>query len=249
MGDVTKKFNLTCSESEQEKFPCKKCCLETNHRIVADYSERGSEYCGGGNSVDWKVSNQLIQCMGCEEVSFRVASSNSEDYDHDHETGEMIYNEAVTYYPGRVLGSRIIDHWMLPVGIGQIYKEARTAVENELFIVGGISVRALVESICSDVNAKGKNLALKIDDLHERSLVTKEGVETLHKIRVLGNRAAHDAKHHSKDQLLLALEVIEHILIGTYIIPARAEIAFKNIKLPTLPAPAIETVADSNTKD
>ena len=244
MGDVTKKFNLTCSEGDLSKFPCKKCCLETNHKIVADYTERGSEDCGGGHSVDWVVKNQMIQCMGCEEVSFRVASSNSEDYDHDYETGEMIYNEAVTYYPGRVLGSRVIDHWMLPARIGQIYKEARTAVEAELFIVGGISIRALLESICADVNAKGKNLAFKIDDLHARSLVTKEGVDTLHKIRVLGNRAAHDAKHHSKDQLLLALEVIEHILVGTYIIPARAEIAFKNIKIPVLPAPAKEAAAD-----
>ncbi|HDS1819685.1 TPA: DUF4145 domain-containing protein [Pseudomonas putida] len=86
------------------------------------------------------------------------------------------------------------------------------------------------ESICSDAKTKGRNLALKIDDSHAKSLVTKECVETLHAIRVLGNRAAHSAQNHSREQLLLALEVVEHILIGTYIIPERAKNAFKGLK-------------------
>nr|WP_305777842.1 DUF4145 domain-containing protein [Pseudomonas sp. Hg5Tf] len=228
---------MICPENEVAKFPCKACCLETNHKVVAVFLESGAEYVGNGNSFNWNVYNQIIQCMGCEEVSFRVRSTNSEDYDHDYETGQMIYNEIVTYYPGRALGSKVLDYWLLPEGIAQIYKEARAAVENELFIVGGISIRALLESICSDAEAKGKRLVNKIDDLHARSLVTKEGVETLHAIRVLGNRAAHNATHHSREQLLLALEVIEHILIGIYIIPARAEKAFKNLKVAKLPSP------------
>jgi hypothetical protein len=229
MGQITKVFKLTVETDNSEKFPCKKCSIETKHKIVACLEENGSEDCGGGHSVDWSEENQIIQCLGCEEVSFRVCSTNSEDYDHDYETNGTYYNRTITYYPGRVLGSKVIDHWLLPWGIGQIYKEARTAVENELFIIGGIAIRALLESICSDVKAKGRNLELKINDLHERSLVTKEGVETLHKIRLLGNRAAHRALAHSKDQLLLALEVIEHILIGTYIIPERAKAIFKNL--------------------
>jgi len=194
--------------------------------------------------MDWNIDSQLIQCMGCEEVSFRTISSDSESYYEDYETDERVYVENVTYYPGRVLGSKTLDHWILPAGIGQIYREARTAVESELFIVGGIAIRALLESICSDVKAKGENLAEKIDDLHVRSLVTKEGVETLHKIRVIGNRAAHKAQHPSRDQLLLALEVIEHILTGTYIIPGRSAAVFKSIILPALASPGHQPEAE-----
>lgn len=243
VGNITKKYTLDSSGEKKLKCPCKNCCVETNHTVIASYAENGSEYCGSGNSVDWRIDNQLIQCMGCEEVSFRTASSDSESYYDDYETDQRVYDESITYYPGRVLGSKIIDHWSLPVGIGQIYREARTAVESELFIVGGIAIRALLESICSDVKAKGCNLEKKIDDLHARSLVTKEGVETLHKIRVLGNRAAHKAQHHSRDQLLLALEVIEHILTGTYIIPDRSAAVFKSIVLPALAPP--ESPAES----
>lgn len=229
MGKVTKKFKFAAVSADQQKFPCRKCSIETNHKVIACYNERGSEDCGGGHSVDWSDDHQIIQCLGCEEISFRTCSTNSEDYDHDYDTQERFYVESVTYYPGRVIGSKVIDHWLLPSGIGEIYKESRRAVENELFIIAGIAIRVLLESICTDVKAKGRNLALKIDDLHAKSLVTKEGVETLHRIRLLGNRAAHDAHAHSKDQLLLALEVIEHILIGTYLIPERAKRVFKNL--------------------
>ncbi|TFY91276.1 DUF4145 domain-containing protein [Pseudomonas nabeulensis] len=239
MGQITKSFQFAAGVDEQEKHPCKKCCIETNHKLVASYTENGSEDCGGGHSVDWTEENEIIQCLGCEEVSFRICSTNSEEYDHDYDSGDRYYIPTITYYPGRALGSKIIDHWALPWEISAIYKESRTAVENELFIIGGIAIRTLLESICTDVQAKGRNLVQKIDDLHVRSLVTKEGVETLHKIRLLGNRAAHKAKAHSKDQLLLALEVIEHILIGTYIIPGRAKAIFKNLNdVKKLPAPA-----------
>ena len=228
MAPVTKNFELTM-DHPTEKFPCKKCCLKSNHSVVATYTERGTEDCGGGNTFDWTVCNQIIQCLGCEDISFRVESSNSEEWDHDP-CGEPYWIATVTYYPGRVVGSKIIDHISLPLDIDDIYQEARIALDNDLLILSGIGIRAILDTICSDVKAKGRNLEHKIDDLHARSLVTQEGVQTLHKIRVLGNDAAHRGKAPSKRQLLLALEVIEHILVGTYIIPYQAKKVFKNIE-------------------
>lgn len=236
MGQITKNFKLNTDIEDVQKYPCKKCSLETNHKIVANYTESGSEDCGLGNSYDWTEHNQIIQCLGCDEISFRLCAYNSEDVEHDYDGVSSI--PAITYYPGRVIGSKIIDHWSLPWDIGQIYKEARSAVENELLIIGGIAIRALLEAICTDLNAVGRNLGNKIDDLKERSLVTKEGVETLQKIRLLGNRAAHRAQAHPKDQLFLALEVIEHILVGSYLIPDRAKSIFKDLaEVKQLPSP------------
>ena len=238
MGQITKNFKLNTDVEEVQKFPCKKCSFETNHKIVASYTESGSEDCGRGNSYEWAEHNQIIQCLGCDEISFRLCAYNSEDIEHDYEDGNSYSTATVTYYPGRVVGSKIIDHWSLPWGIGKIYKEARSAVENELLIIGGIAIRALLEAICTDLKAVGRNLVVKIDNLKERSLVTQEGVETLHKIRLLGNHAAHRAQAHPKDQLFLALEVIEHILIGSYLIPDRAKSIFKDLAdVKQLPSP------------
>lgn len=104
------------------------------------------------------------------------------------------------------------------------------AVENELLIIAGIAIRAPLEAICKEVKAVGSNLSKKIDDLNVKSLVTKEGVETLHKVRILGNRSAHESEAHSQDQLLLALEIVEHILVGTYIIPFKVQATFKELE-------------------
>ncbi|WP_460410398.1 MULTISPECIES: DUF4145 domain-containing protein [unclassified Pseudomonas] len=197
--------------------------------MISNYIERGSEE-HGHNMYDWRIEKQIVQCLGCEDVSFRVSSTNSEDYEHDDE-GLMYNPPAVKYYPGRTAGSRIEEYWLLPNRISQIYSEARSAVEGELLIIAGIAIRALLEAICTEVKAAGRDLYKKIDDLHVKSLVTKEGVETLQKVRVLGNRAAHESEAHSQSQLILALEVVEHILVGAYIIPAKVKTTFKNLEV------------------
>lgn len=225
MGKVTRKFSLEEIKEEQHKFICKECSRETTHKIVASYLERGSEDCGRDQSVDWNERNQIIQCLGCETVSFRVAGTCSENYEHDCD-GDMYYNETVKYYPGRSEGLKAINSYLLPPNVQSIYQETILAIENEQNVLAGIGVRALIETICKDLSAEGKDLYNKINSL-EKSIVTKEGVDTLHKLRVLGNDAAHEVKKHNKQQLSLAIQIIEHMLDGTYIIPHKVSEVFK----------------------
>ena len=116
---------------------------------------------------------------------------------------------------------------MLPPNVQSIYQETILAIENEQNILAGIGVRALIETICKDLSAEGKDLYNKINSLKEKSIVTKEGVDTLHKLRVLGNDAAHEVKRHNKQQLSLAIQIIEHMLDGTYIIPHKVSKVFE----------------------
>lgn len=229
MGKRSVSFKF-CDRKGLQKFPCKACCRETNHKVISSYLETGSEEFPDGNSYDWSSESQIIQCVGCEDVSFRVRSSNSEEYDVDDDGQSLTHLETVKYYPGRAIGPRLLEHWYLPRIVAQIYQEARAAVEGELLIIGGIAIRALLEAVCKDVDAVGDNLFKKLDDLHAKSLATKEGVAALHKLRVLGNRAAHESAAHSQSQLLLALEVMEHILMGTYVIPTKVASTFNNMQ-------------------
>jgi len=225
MKNVDKSYSLETAVSGKHRFICRECSKETVHVIVAAYKEQGSEECGGGNTFDWQNVSQIIQCQGCESVSFRVSASNSEDYDGGPEG--ISYNENVTYYPGRSAGLKAIDSYLLPSVVQSIYQETVLAIENEQSILAGIGIRALIESICKDLNAEGSNLHDKINSLHDKAIVTTEGVATLHKLRVLGNDAAHEVKKHTKQQLSLALQIIEHMLDGTYIIPNKVSDAFK----------------------
>lgn len=225
MGKIYKTYTLETSVEGKHRFICRECSKETLHVIVAAYTEQGSEDCGGGNSVHWEKVDQIIQCQGCESVSFRVSSTNSDDFDWEPEG--MSLNESVTYYPGRSAGLKAIDSYLLPAGVQGIYQETVLAIENEQSILAGIGIRALIETICKDLNAEGNNLHDKINSLRAKAIVTNEGVATLHKLRVLGNDAAHEVKKHTNKQLSLALQIIEHMLDGTYIIPSKVSEAFK----------------------
>ena len=91
-----------------------------------------------------------------------------------------------------------------------------------------MGIRALLESICEEKQAKGRKLVHKIDDLKIKGILTPVSAGILHKIRSLGNDAAHKAKPHSEKQLGLAMDIIEHLLKDVYILPKQAEDEFDN---------------------
>ncbi|MCI5122598.1 MAG: DUF4145 domain-containing protein, partial [Candidatus Electrothrix sp. AUS4] len=217
MNEVTKKFTIAQGDDKKHRLVCRECGRDTLHSIICSYDENSSV-----NSVDWHRKNQIIQCLGCETVSFRTVSTFSEDVEYDY-TGDPYWPETIKYYPGRAEGLKSIDSYLLPYSIQQIYKETILSIENEQYILAGIGIRAIVETICKDLNADGRNLYEKIDSLKNKSIVTTEGAAILHKLRVLGNDAAHEVKAHNSRQLELAMQIIEHMLDGTYVIPARVQ--------------------------
>ena len=224
MGEITKKFTISDKDDGKYRLVCRECSRETLHSIVCSYNESVSEDCGGGNSVDWHCKNQIIQCLGCETVSFRTVSTFSEDVEYDQDG--QYYPETIKYYPGRSEGLKSIEAYLLPHKIQEIYKETILSIENEQYVLAGIGIRAIVETICKDLDAKGSNLFEKINSLKDKSIVTPEGTDTLHKLRVLGNDAAHEVKAHNSQQLELAMKIIEHMLDGTYIIPSKVQHIF-----------------------
>lgn len=65
----------------------------------------------------------------------------------------------------------------------------------------------------------------KIDSLVSASVLTPASA-ILHKIRTLGNQAAHEVKPHSDRQLSLAMNIVEHLLKDVYVLPKQAESEF-----------------------
>ncbi|MRR37470.1 DUF4145 domain-containing protein, partial [bacterium] len=62
--------------------------------------------------------------------------------------------------------------------------------------------------------------------LKAKGLLTGDGAQILHRLRVLGNDAAHEVKPHTAEQLALAMDVVEHLLQGAYIFPGKARHTF-----------------------
>ena len=165
--------------------------------------------------------------MGCKTVSYRVVRSNSEEYYHD-ENEECIYIESEKLYPPRLEGVKGLgdESFFLPQKVKQIYEETHTALAVQAPVLAAIGLRALLETVCKDKEAVGGDLFKKIDSLVEKRLLTPGSATILHKIRTLGNEAAHEVKPHTERQLGLAMDIVEHLLKDVYVLPKLAETEF-----------------------
>jgi hypothetical protein len=206
---------------------CRLCHRTTKHIVLASADASGHEAMGPDDYFHWEAAHQIVQCMGCETLSFRRVTSDSESFvqvDHD----EYEQAQTIDVFPnpneGRV---SIPDAYLLPDHTGRIYSETMKALNSGQAVLCGIGVRALIETVCKDKKAAGKDLFAQINDLVIQGVLTKDGADILHKLRTLGNDAAHEVKPHTDKQLSLAMDVVEHLLLGVYILPVHAKATFK----------------------
>lgn len=80
----------------------------------------------------------------------------------------------------------------------------------------------MIEVVCKNQATTGASLENKIDDLVKMGVLTKDGAEILHSLRMMGNKAAHEVKPHSEEELNIAFDVVEHLLQGVYLLPIKA---------------------------
>jgi hypothetical protein len=187
----------------------------TNHQILYTDSQSGED-----EKLDiwWKIENHLVKCMGCDTVALFCRSTNSESFP---DTNENIY-------PELKLGRVPIDGYDdLPQQLRQIYLETLKAMDANQPILAGIGIRAIIETVCKERNTSGSKLENQIDDLASQGVLTAAGAALLHKLRIIGNKAAHEVKPHSNKELSLAMEVINHLLLGVYILPLNADEIFE----------------------
>ena len=67
------------------------------------------------------------------------------------------------------------------------------------------------------------NLENQINDLITAGVITADGGRILHSLRFMGNKAAHEVKAHTPEELGIAMDVIDHLLLGVYILPDKAK--------------------------
>ncbi len=202
------------------KSYCNQCNRPTNHNVLKE-EQRYYEDEGGGW---WEHDHfQIIQCGGCDEISFRKLHTDAQMNHFDEE-----YNQDL--FPKRGPNSISIKSYSnLPINIKSIYRETIDAFNNEQLILCCGGLRALIEGICLDKSVQGiivkdkkgndflkKNLEGKIMGLSERRFLTSENAESLHELRFIGNDALHELTKPSPAELKLAIEIIELTIENLY---------------------------------
>lgn len=215
----TQTIKIVNPDKKEIWAPCATCGKNTAHMALTQvnlFDESDDGY------FQWSSENYTLMCGGCKTVSFCVESSNSEDMEYNKD-GDPIHTVTQKVYPGRVAGRPLLeDVQLLPYGIATVYKQTHEAICGKQTILAGIGLRAIVDAVCQEKNAEGADLSQKINDLVAKGITTQSGADILHSIRLIGNESAHQAKANSESELLTALEVVEHLLLGVYLIPQKA---------------------------
>lgn len=219
--------------NDKIKSYCATCNGITNHIIL---HVEGESWADSDEGLWSETLWQTIKCNGCDNFSFRTVMTNSDDY--NHESDEFI--PTITLYPKS--GTDILSiktFYNAPYKIRNIYREMIDAFNNGLFLLCSGGLRSVIDGICNEENIKdgpieievdgkkemkrSKDLQGKISGLHENGLLTKKHAALLHEHRVLGNEALHSLDQPAKNELKLAIEIIEHTLENLYELSDKGE--------------------------
>jgi hypothetical protein len=112
---------------------------------------------------------------------------------------------------------------LLPENVGNLYRETLNAVNDGCFTLAAAGMRIVVEAICQRYGCKGQDLQQKISRLKRNSPLSACEANALHTHRVFGNEAVHKMQTPSGEEIVEALEVLEHVLKTLYELPHRTK--------------------------
>ena len=224
------------TQGQTISIECPQCKVNAKHTIERALS--WSDILSASMDVQAWATYQIVRCNGCDTLSFRSTHSMSEDWDYD-EQGNPVLNETENLYPERPNRSLTGELYLrgavhhVPEIIQSIYRETLAAVQYNLSTLAGVGIRSVIEATCTHLETKSRSLEEKINELANMSLLTPDGAKILHGIRLLGNAAAHEMKAPTAEQISAALKVIDHLLLGVYVLPKEASILPKPESQPT----------------
>lgn len=197
-----------------EKYYCRNCKGLRKYKIVSEKKTNGSEDFG---FIQWNENFYIIECLGCESISFLRIYGNSQMVTIDDD-GHASYFDKVDIYPEFIKnGQEIEATYYLPDKIAKIYQETISAFKVEAHILTAAGFRAVIEALCNHLKIKSGNLSTRIDLLFEKGFLTANESKRLHSIRFLGNDALHEMDTPKEDQLLIILEIVNHLLENLFI--------------------------------
>lgn len=216
MAVIPPELDADIRKGDSHFLQCVKCQNSTYHTVVASQTLHQK-----WEEIEESDDYEIIRCDGCRSVSFRRYRESTEDLVYDPQLGEGVLLGTEELYPERRAERPVLKGWEhLPTIVLRIYKETLSAISSQQRTLAGMGIRALVEAVCIEEDAKGKNLEKRIDALVAKGKTTQSDAEILHSTRLLGNKAAHEIQPLTSEALDQAVQMVEHLLQGVYILPA-----------------------------
>ena len=204
------------TKNEIIKVLCHQCKHETNHVVLSSVNIVETEYLLDDDYFKWQTDYEIIQCKGCDVISFRVKG-----YDPEPDENVNSYSLEIIFPKRTAETVNIISFHNVPSNINKLYQETINCYNNYIMTLCAAGIRALVEGICLDKKIEKGNLQTKINELVKKGIITEEQSSALHEQRCLGNEAVHELSVPSEEELSLAISLIKDILNSIYEVPIK----------------------------
>lgn len=198
----------------EEKYFCRNCKGPRNHKELFEKKIRGGD---DNDFFIWIENYSVIECLGCETVSFLKVYGDTDMVDHDDDGNPGYYFDKDIFPKYLEKGNELDHQHHIPVNIRTIYIETIMAFKSDLSILTAGGLRAIIEALCNHLKIKNDNLSVRIDLLYKKGHLTLSESKRLHSIRFMGNDALHEIVKPKKEHLYLLLEIINHLLANLFI--------------------------------
>lgn len=245
-GDIDNRIIITIEvvnvEKLEEKVYCHTCKNRTNHGIIYTYKEQSEP----NDDVHWLMNYHIVQCLGCDDVSF-VREYGDEDM-WVHQNGNRVWINEFTVYPEEPKKEEVFGIESLnlkpknfkhvPKNILNLYNQIIESFNNFHFVLCTSGLRTLIEGICThqnikkgfmydedknklpdpkdDIVRKQESLGGKIFELCDRGLIIFHQALILQKIKDIGNAAIHDIETPDMYTINEIIEIAEKVITDIY---------------------------------
>jgi hypothetical protein len=217
---------MSQSADSPEIVQCGHCGNISPMRVVAEYSQMETCYQNGPGSYSWDEGNvyELLLCPACSSVTLRCY------YWHD---GYMESSDQT------VINYLYPDSSKKPSGLpSKIQKAYDAAIRVKYIDVNAYAVLVgrVLDMICEDRSASGKNLYEKLANLSHKGEIPEKLVKVADSLRHLRNVGAHadlGELTQSDEPVLSSLfnAILEYVYSAPYLVQ-RAEDQLRKLKEP-----------------
>lgn len=206
-----------------EEKPCGHCNSKGPMQIVARYSNTKYHEPEDNREPPWEVGNifEMLKCSACNRIELRTYHWNDWMEPWEKRKFETLYPAASKVPLG------------LPILLKPEY-EAALKVKHISANAYGVLLGRILELVCEDRQAKGKDLYQKLDDLAQKDEIPEKLVGVADKLRVFRNLGAHAILGGLTEKEVPILEslchaILEYVYSAPYL-AEQAEIALRQLK-------------------
>lgn len=200
---------------------CRRCGGERNHLALGEKVINWTDdYVDGGDA--WYI----VQCRGCDTVTFRHESWFSEDIEMTEEG--PVPKVKVDLYPPAPLRKMpewnhhfVLDFTQSDRWIFNLHEDIYRALGLRAYSLAAMGLRAIADHIVTSRAGDRGSFKDKLERMRDGGLFTAKQLEVIFAAFDAGSASAHRGYEPSEEDALTQLDIVESLMEQFYIIPMR----------------------------